>query len=252
MKLLLLILYIALFALVPVAAEAHTWAVVRDATHPIDDSPWLAFEIEARHEISDRLASSTPKLRVSCSEYRSRVELLVDISLEADENARHKLRYRVGKQAHKEEAWAFRRDLEGVVAAHPSELVLALRDQERLLFELTPVGVEPAFVEFDIPDFTLAYQRLEAACGWVPKPPTIDRGSYRNNRPKLNDGTVLPSVHVVVKIDGDGELLEFRVLNASEKARRAVKEVINRWAFRPGTIDGVPVEMTTTLKLPPR
>lgn len=252
MKPLLLIVCATLFALAPVTADAQAWKVVRDETHPIDDSPWLAFEIKAENHVSDRLTRSTPKLRVSCSEHRSRVELLAAVSLEADENARHNLRYRVGEQAHKTEAWSFRRDLEGVVAANPTELILSLRGQERLLFELTPVGEERAFVQFRIPDFTVPYQRLEAACGWVPKPPALDRASYRNNRPKLNDGTVVEGVHVVVKVSAAGKLLDLDVLNASERVRTAVDRVYSRWAFLPGTIDDVPFEMTATLRLPPR
>lgn len=245
-----LIVAAVFLAFVPVSVDAQEWTEIVNKTHLMDDSPVLGFELEASNEISDRLTSSTPRLQLSCSRRQARVDLLIDVSLEADENERHALQYRVGKQAFKVGAWPFRRDLSGLVATNPSELILSLRGEEKLVFELTPVGHEIEYAQFDLPDFTETYERLVAACGWVPTLPALDRGSYRNNRPKLNDGTVVKGIHVAVTVNAKGDLVEIDTLGASERVRTALMQVASRWAFTPGNIDGVAVEMETTIKLP--
>jgi type VI secretion system protein VasI len=136
----------------------------------MDDTPTVAYSLEAENEISGWLVRKRPTLIVRCRERKTDVYVTSGMSAQPElgEYERHTVRLRFDDEQATAQLWQQSTNNEALFAPSGVALAKRLAKTKRLRLEFTPFNASRAVIEFETGGFDQVIGEIAKPCGWKP------------------------------------------------------------------------------------
>jgi type VI secretion system protein VasI len=136
----------------------------------MDDTPTVAYTLDAENEISGWLARNRPTMIVRCRERKTEAYVTSGMSAQPElgEYQRHTVRLRFDDEQATSQLWSQSTNNEALFAPSGVALAKRLAKTKRLRLQFTPFNANAQVVEFETAGFDQVIDEIAKPCGWKP------------------------------------------------------------------------------------
>jgi hypothetical protein len=146
------------------------WEGGAQGASAMDDTPTVAYTLDAENEIKGWLARNRPTLIVRCRERKTDAFVTSGMSAQPElgEYERHTVRLRFDDEPATAQLWQQSTNNEALFAPSGMAMAKRLAKSKRLRFEFTPFNSSRAVIEFETAGFDQVIAEIAKPCGWKP------------------------------------------------------------------------------------